>query len=105
MGDISGAPWWGKGHNMVLTLGPITVAFFLILFVGFGWMPSPILQSMADSTDVLKKNHRIMTDIRDEVAVHTREVRDQQRALLSALRQICRNTAKTPQQNERCDDM
>jgi hypothetical protein len=99
------SPWWGDIKKIVWTLGPVTVAFFLFIGVMFGWLPSPMLSGLADTTEQLKKNHYVIKDIRDEVQLHSREVREQQRALLTSLRQICRNTARTPQQNERCDDI
>lgn len=104
MADERG-PWWGELKKLVWTLGPVTVAFFMLLFIMFGWLPSPMLQGLSDSNTLLNKNHRVLSEIRDEVTVHSREVREQQRALLTSLRQICRNTAKTPQQNEKCDDI
>jgi hypothetical protein len=108
MGDEangSKGPWWGDVKKLVWTLGPVTVAFFLFIGVMFGWLPSPMLQGLSDSTGLLTRNNRVLSEIRDEVTVHSREVREQQRALLTSLRQICRNTAKTPQQNEKCDDI
>ncbi len=98
-------PWWGRGNTAIWTLGPVAVAFFIVLFVGFGWLPSPIMQSLADTNSVLAHSNTIMTDMKNEVLLHTKESREQQRAIITALRQICRNTAKNQQQNERCDDM
>lgn len=98
-------PWWGRAQNIIWTLGPVTVAFFVILAVGLGWFPSPVLQSMTETMRILDMNQRLIQEIRVEVSDHNREFRNSQLGLLKALRQICRNTAKSPQQNERCDEM
>lgn len=99
----SETPWWGTSANIVWTLGPVTVAFFIVLAVGFGWFPSPVLQSMIDNSNMLNKNNRIISDMRDDLLLHGRATREEQQILLRTLRQICRNTARTFQQNERCD--
>lgn len=98
-------PWWGRAQNIIWTLGPVTVAFFVILAVGLGWFPSPVLTTMTETIKILDMNQRLIQEVRVEVTDHNREFRNNQLGLLKALRQICRNTAKSAQQNERCDEM
>lgn len=99
------SPWWGKLQQLIWTLGPVTVAFFLFIFVQFGWLPSPMLTAVNDHLTILERNQTIMTDIRNTVVKHTQQDEEQRRETLKALRQICRNTAKSDAQRERCDDM
>lgn len=98
-------PWWGQVQKLVWTLGPVTVAFFLFFFVNLGWLPSPMLEGIQGGTLILKQNQKTLEEMQMDIKSHVRNVDQQQGALLKALRQICRNTAKNPEQNYRCDEM
>lgn len=98
-------PWWGKAQNLVWTLGPVTVAFMGLLAVILGWLPSPMLEGLQSGTTILQQNQKIMTEIRTDITRHVERTDQQQGDQLKALRQICRNTANSPAQNERCDEI
>lgn len=98
-------PWWAQARNVVWSLGPVTVAFLGLLAVVLGWLPSPMLSGIEAGTTILTRNQKIMSELQDDLRLHVKGVGDQQRDLLRALRQICRNTAKTTLQNDKCDDM
>lgn len=98
-------PWWGQARNLIWSLGPVTVAFFGLLAVILGWLPSPMLDGIQTGTSILQQNQKIMADIQREMTRHVERTDQQQIDQIKALRQICRNTSKTPMQNERCDEI
>lgn len=98
-------PWWTGPRVVIWTVGPVTAAFFILLAVFFGWVPSPMLTGIQTSADALVKQESAVVGIRGDLTSHMRTDETQQSGLMRALRQICRNTAKTPQQNEKCDEM
>lgn len=98
-------PWWAQARNVVWSLGPVTVAFLGLLAVVLGWLPSPMLSGIEAGTTILTRNQQIMGEMHRDLRGHIEGVGAQQRELLRALRQICRNTAKTTLQNDKCDDM
>ena len=103
--ESNSTPWWGQARNLIWNLGPVTVAFCALSAVLLGWLPSPMLTAIQDGVQGLKDNRVIMQAIQREVADHSREMKDQHYSEIRIWRQICRNTAKIPMHNERCDDL
>jgi hypothetical protein len=109
--------------STVKNLGPVTVGFFLLLFVNVGWLPSPVLtalekldrnarEAQARMQDSIKEGQQVIAETQKvlanvQVAISNQAaVRDaRQDVLAKGIRQICRNTAKNQQANEKCDEL
>jgi F0F1-type ATP synthase membrane subunit b/b' len=104
--DEEGKPWWlGEAKRLVWTLGPVTLSFFLLLLVLLGWLPSPTLQALEACAKAMTSQQVQIESLKEVISTILRETRENQIGSLKTSRQICRNTARTPQQNERCDEL
>lgn len=116
----------GQPHawaSSIYNLGPVTVGFFVMLFVNVGWLPSPMLKSLENlekvytesqnnANESVKEGQRLVADTQKILANVQQALAQQsvardatQAALAKGIRQICRNTAKTLMANEKCDEL
>lgn len=117
---VAKGPWWVQG---VWTLGPVTIGFFLFLFINVGWLPSPVLTRLDDltkatienersSTETIKEGQRLISEtqkllvqLQTSIAAQNTLRDARQDILAKGIRQICRNTARNQAANEKCDDL
>ena len=113
-------PAWATS---VWNLGPVTVGFFVMLFVNVGWLPSPMLTSLNNlemnyvesqraANETMKEGQRLVAETQKVLANAQASISAQaaikdakQDTLSKGIRQICRNTAKNAAANEKCDEL
>lgn len=96
---------WTDPEKAFWTLGPVTAGFLAMMAVFFGWLPSPMLTALQDTKTLLTTQQSILLNIDKQFTHHILEAERQQRMLLKGLQRLCRNTARTQQHNDGCDNL
>jgi len=96
-------PWWAEGKQLVWTLGPVTIGFFLFTAVLFGWLPSPMLRAIESNHELIAEGYKHRQTIETMLAAHFRALEQERRQLSKTLLSICRHTAKSEMQRYDCD--
>lgn len=79
-------PWWSRS---VWQMGPLAIGFLMLLAAMLGWVP---LNRDSNRAGAVYRLERAMDE-------HRAETKD----ILQVLRRICRNTAKSEDAKEKCD--